>query len=469
MRRSLAAIIVAIAGASCHSGAPLPPAEAIVNGTVAGVRADTIDEQASIRIQQGKWEARNTSGATGFWDNIAVLDIASAERAAVSLDERTFAAALRLLMAGKPEDASVAFRAIANDARDPLVRIRARIGLTIALSWNSDWPALASIGEAADSSTASDPLMQQAAVEHWAHALGNFPPPRIDVPELPFTVALRRSEFGTPLVTVRINGKPREFWLDTGASMTLISTSAAVDAGVRLASDDTLALGVVSGHIGARAVMIDSLGLGGVVARGLSAALVNPDALRLDRRMVNGVMQSVQIDGVIGTDILRHVDLVLDAEEGTITMRKPRRDSRTVRNLFWVGYPVVRFVTRDGHTALFGLDTGADGTYITTSMLRKEPDTRVALRRGVIGGLGSAENQTKWVVRDLGLSDGDYALNLHNIPVAPERRWTFVTFDGIIGSDVALHTRLHLDFVNGVFDVRRPASTPGGPNVIVAH
>ena len=49
-----------------------------------------------------------------------------------------------------------------------------------------------------------------------------------------------------------------------------------------------------------------------------------------------------------------------------------------------------------------------------------------------------------------------------------DRRWTFVTFDGVIGSDVALASRLHIDFANGVFDVRPSAARlDGAPTVTV--
>jgi hypothetical protein len=182
------------------------------------------------------------------------------------------------------------------------------------------------------------------------------------------------------------------------------------------------------------------------------------------------VTETVQIDGVIGTDLLRHLDLVLDARAGTITIRRPRLEPRAVRNLFWVGYPVVRLVTSDGRPVLFGLDTGAEGTYVTTDVLKKLPRTPVAMRRRVIGGLGTETVNTRWVARELSLSDGDYAISMGNVPIVPERRWTFVTFDGVIGSDVALSSRLHLDFLNGVFDVRRSANDLlNAPNVVNSH
>lgn len=457
--------------AACRSGGvSLPAADAIVEGRLAApIATDTIDDNATVRIDRAHWRLR-TQGAPvrDFWSDIGMLDIASAERAATSFEERTFALALKMLMASNPEDAAVAFQALHLNATDNVVRARARIGLTMALSWQSDWPALSRIGADPDSADLTDSVAAQAGVERWGRALSLVPVPTIDVPDVPVTLPLRRSAFGTPVVTVSVNGHPHEFWLDTGASMTLLSDEVAVSSGVRLAAGDTLALGVVAGHIPARAIFIDSLSLGPIVARGLGAALVNKGALRLDHQMVNGTRQSVPIDGVIGTDLLRQLDIVIDAGSSTITIRRPRRDPRAVRNLFWVGYPVVRLVTKDGRPALFGLDTGAEGTYVTTSLLRKQPKTPVAMRRGSIGGLGSEQHTTQWVARQIALSDGDYAIALENVPVAPDRRWTFVNFDGVLGSDIALASRMHLDFLNGVFDVRK--SLPGnGITVTVGH
>ena len=471
--RVIAVFLVVVTAAACRSGGVrLPAADAIVEGlTDSTFAVDTIEDGATVGIKQARWVVRGRSANThDFWSDVAVLDLPAAEHNATSLDQLTFALALKELMASDPERAAVAFSALHVNARDVVVRSRARIGLTMALSWYSDWQALSRIGFDPDTAEATDSLSLQASVERWARALSAVPMPEIDVPESPVTMPLRRSAIGTPVVTVRINGHPHEFWLDTGASMTLLSAAVASEAGVLLAAPDSLALGVVAGHIPARAVLIDSLAFGPVVARGISAALVSSSALRLDHRVVNGAMQTIQIDGVIGTDLMRHLDLVLDAGAGTITIRKPHVDPRSKRNLYWVGYPVVRLVTSDGRPVLFGLDTGAEGTYVTTALLRKLPRTPVAMRRRTISGLGADQIKTEWVARSVSLSDGDYAIAMGNIPVVEERRWTFVTFDGVIGSDVALSSRMHLDFLNGVFDVRRSSRTlPGQVNVTVGH
>ena len=465
-RLAVAALLTAGA-AACRPGTLGPleaDAAAIVEGSAApGVRTDTTDERFTVQIDRARWSLRTRAEpARGFWDDIAVLDVPAADKAAKSMDERTFVLALRTLMASDPDGAAVAFNALHVQAADATVRTRARVGLTMALSWRSDWQALARIGHDPDSSEfRQETSVVQAGVERWARALADAPTPSVFVPEEVVTLPMRRSAFGTPVITVEVNGRPYEFWLDTGASMTLLSANVAVAARVPLAAPDTLALGVVAGHIPARAVIIDSLFIGPVRAHGVSAAVVNSDALRLDRTQHNGVVEAVPIEGVIGTDLLRHLDVVLDAAAGTMTIRRPRATANRARNLFWVGYPVVKLVTRDGRPVLFGLDTGAEGTYVTTSLLRKLPRTPIAARRMTLGGLGTEKHRTEWVARQVTLSDGDYGIALRNTPVMPDRRWTFVTFDGVLGSDVALASRMHLDFTNGVFDVR--------PSAIVTH
>jgi predicted aspartyl protease len=469
----LAAAALALAG-SCRSapaGPPVPDAESIINGSAGpGVRVDSIDAPFVVALERGRWQAREERGrAIDFWGAIGRLDLARAERAATTVDERTFAVALRTLMGGDPDAAAVAFGVLHRTATDLLVRTRSRVGLTMSLTWSSDWASIAAMETNQDSAGLdSDPRVAQATVERWARAFAGLPPVSITLPPVPMTVPLRRSVFGTPVVTVVVNGRPHEFWLDTGSSMTLVSAEVAIESGIRLASPDTLALGVVTGHIEARAVYVDSLAIGGFVAHGLTAAVVNREVLRLDRSVVNGVTRSIPIDGVIGADLIRHMDLVIDARAGTLTIRQPRKGGHATRNLFWVGYPVVRLVSHDGQPLLFGLDTGAEGSFVTSTLLRKLPRTPIAARRGKISGLGTETTLTEWVAREIRLSDGDYAIALRNTPVAPARRWTFVDFDGIIGSDVALGTRLHLDFTNGVFDVRPSEAVEKGVTVTVS-
>jgi hypothetical protein len=455
-------VVVAVATA-CRTASPgvEASAEAIIEGAAPhDVRIDTTDVPFRASLDRASWRVKpGITPSHSFWTDVADLDIESADADAKDFDERTFAAGLRRLMASDPEAAAVAFHALTRRATNPLVRAYSRAGLTMALSWYSEWRTIAELERepSSDSAFSADLSTRGASVERWAHAFADAAPPTVSFSKESIILPLRRSTIGTPVTRVMINGKPHEFWLDTGASMTVVSSSAAATAGIRLVANDTLSLGVVGGDVDARAAVVDSISIGGFTARGVAAALVDSRTLHLDYKRENGILVPVTIDGVIGADLLRRMDLVIDVANGTIAISKPQRDVHSVRNLFWVGFPVVRLTARDGHPLLFGLDTGAESTYVTMGFLRKLPRTRVATRRGQIGGLGGQKEKTEWVVREAAVSDGKYAMTMRNASISPDYPWNFVNFDGIIGSDIALGARLHLDFENGVFDIRPSA------------
>ncbi|MEP7000668.1 MAG: hypothetical protein ABI969_09330, partial [bacterium] len=198
------ALVITSAAVACRSGARLPAADDIVEGRVA-VPVDTIEEGTTVSLEHNRYSLRRSVvDARDFWESVAILDVASANAAARTLDERTFSLALTRLMLSDPDGASIAFRALHMKASDPAVRARARIGLTMALSWKSDWPALSAIGTDRDSTETADPEVAQAGVERWGHALFDVPVPVMDVPSSPVTLPMRRSAFGTPVVTVRV-------------------------------------------------------------------------------------------------------------------------------------------------------------------------------------------------------------------------------------------------------------------------
>ena len=93
-----------MAGAACATGgAREPDAAAIVAGAAGpGVHVDSTDAPFVVALERARWQAREgDSQALDFWTAIARLDVTRAARAARSVDERTFATAVRSLMASE--------------------------------------------------------------------------------------------------------------------------------------------------------------------------------------------------------------------------------------------------------------------------------------------------------------------------------------------------------------------------------
>ena len=181
---------------------PGPDADAIVEGRVdSTVHTDTITDQFTVALTAPRWSARTrVQEGTDFWTDVAVLDMASAQRAAQSLDERTFVFALQTLMASDPEGAAVAFGALLRERQGPdrprTLACRAHDGALLALRL----AALARVTTNVDSTFAdAAEADRQSSVERWARALADVPAPDVQIPDDPIVLPMRRSAFGTPV------------------------------------------------------------------------------------------------------------------------------------------------------------------------------------------------------------------------------------------------------------------------------
>jgi hypothetical protein len=413
-----------------------------------------------ISVKRMRVKPHAMAPPTTFWGSVSALDVPGARAEAATVSERFFTDALNSLANGDVGGAEVLFRTLLSDS-DPLVRGRARIGLTVALDAQGKWPELATLrtDDPPTSDSISD-LVDRAAVDSWAGVLRNVPQVEVDAPAAPDVERVLGSSVGTPIIKVEVNGHTHYFWLDTGATMSLLANDVAAESGVTPLTSDTLAIAAAEGRIAARPAIASVIQIGRVSIHNLPVALLDPSALRLDKRVSDGRILTVKLDGVIGSDVLRRLSVVLDMGAGTISLARPATRSPKQRSLLWIGYPVVRLLTRDGKSVLFGLDTGADSTIVTDAWMDKTPDPMLSLAKGRVDALGAGNATGLPVLRRVTVGDGEYVLRLTDVPIVQERRQTFVALDGVLGADVLAHTTLHMDITNGVFEIRAPGAAP---------
>jgi len=416
----------------------------------------TSDSGPEISVRRFRVQEHAVSALPTFWNVVSELDVASAKARASTMSERFFADALRSLANGDVASSEVLFHSLLEDS-DPLVRGRARIGLTVSLDAQGKWQTLASLPP--EIRTAGDTvgnLVDRASVDAWAGVLRDIPPVTLDAPTRPDIEPVLGSSIGTPIIKVYINGHERYFWLDTGATMSLISSEVAAECNVEPLTTDTLAIAAADGRIAARPAIANSIRIGMITVRNLPVALLDPRALRLDSRQAYGHLVTVKLDGVIGSDVLRRLSVVLDMGGGTISLAQPAAHASGKRSLVWMGFPVVRLLTRDGKPVLFGVDTGADSTIVTDAWMAKTPDPEVLPTTARVDALGAVHATNLPVLRNVTVGDGEYVLRLRGVPVVKERRQTFVTLDGVLGADVLSHATLRMDIANGQFSIRAP-------------
>src|SRR5438067_7599517 len=102
---------------------------------------------------------------------------------------------------------------------------------------------------------------------------------------------------GRLVVSARLDGKPYRMVLDTGASITSISTEAARELGIEAVGDTQ-----INDHIPAKLGVLHSLSIG--VAEHADVTVVIVD-------MPNARDSAVAFQGILGLDVLAHHDIVL--------------------------------------------------------------------------------------------------------------------------------------------------------------
>jgi hypothetical protein len=404
------------------------------------------------------------SGSHNFWEAMASLDTGYISRHPVTDVEREFARALGLVMSGRHNDAALALDGLRGTATDHTLVTAARLLMTAVLQYQDKWNLLAELDSMGRRNSGVDGSPDKAGVEQWANAFRKVPARRIAFPSNPVVLPLILSAAATPMIEVKIEGKQHTFWLDTGASMSIVSSGLAAQLGMKLLAPDTLEVATTTGRVPAQAGAISRLQLGAIDITNTTALIVDDNRMQVRIGNDVGTPSVVQIEGVIGYDIISRIDLRIDYVNRQVTLLKPVENAklpRTGRNLFWVGTPVVRLVTSKGIPLHFNLDTGAQETYSTDGLLAKTKASTFLGERRLIGGLAGVTVVHGRFVNELRATMGGQPLLLRKLMVFAPAFTSFVSLDGILGSDVGKSGLVRIDATNGLFLLEPPEKQRG--------
>ncbi len=390
-----------------------------------------------------------------YWEALAELYPAEAVAAAHTESEKKFAEALTNLMAGDLEKAEEGFAALRTTATDSIIRAGSRVIYTATLQYQEKWDVLAALKN--EPSQPKADRTDKASIEWWAVAFKDVPPKTIAFRSQSMMMPMSVSPVGTPLVPVRIGGKEYNFWLDTGSSMTMLASDVARDLNVVPLVPDTLEIVTSTGRVKAHPALLPLLQIGTIVVRNAPTMIVDEGLMQMREPRLVELTAKVKIDGIIGFDIIRQLDLEVDYGETQLRIRNPafsRRESD--RNMFWVGLPVVRLMSGDGVPLHFGLDTGAQQTFVTETMLDKlqMQAARVESRR--VGGLGGEISLRAPVLPDVRLFVRGFPILFRSAVVRAPVYQVLASLDGVLGGDVWNSGIVRIDMTNGIFAVRRP-------------
>lgn len=390
-----------------------------------------------------------------FWGALSELRPDAAVTYSRTFSQRLFATSLRAMMEGSFESAEPGFASLQTIADDSLLRGGARVAYSAVLQYEEKWSQLSKVLPLTEPNRDED----RAGVERWAAAFSEVPPKTLEFPTRPVVLPMTLSVAQTPTIPVRIHGRDYRFWLDTGSSLTIVSSDVAAALGLVPLTPDTLEMVTNTGRVRARPALIDRIDLGPIEVRNATAMIVHEKSMEMRAMGRDGGIPCAaaeKIDGIIGYDLIRRMDVEIDYTEGRVRLGDPaahRNREPDSRNLFWLGVPVVRVLNLDGTPLYFGLDTGAEKTFGTQSLVEKielKPNTRQSSSVGGLAGIASLEAS---IVHELPVDVRQHRLFLRELVIyAPVYR-TLVSLDGVLGADVLRAGVVRIDATNGIFAV----------------
>jgi len=409
--------------------------------------AVTVDHTAAARPLpkfKASWDYRD------FWNAINDINFSAARSLAESEDQRTLADALAEMALGHTATAEAMTRRLL-ETRDTLVQRAARVTYGALLSARADWRGLAEFAKQNGEGGFDD-----AGVATWA---SKFAETRTitEFTDSVVTLPLLRAKTGAPVIEVRVNGVRKHFWLDTGSSLSIITSSVANECRVSAIGTDTLEFLTAAGRLPARPATVASLSVGALHVTNAPAMIVAREALtlRADESSPGGP-QEIAIDGIIGFDVIRQLDLTIDDLNGRVIIRKPTSrpyDARLARNLLWFGLPIVVAITDHGTIVHFALDTGAEETYVTAGFTQKTHIRPISVERRIVHGFGGSTTQRGYLIPKTRLIIGATRIQIQRVFLYDAQYPTIFNIEGTLGGDASRGLSIRIDMTNGRFEI----------------
>ncbi len=360
---------------------------------------------------------------------------------------------MSLLANGDIESAETAFAAASQQRTDVNVAVASQVMLATTLRYERKWSQLRDLPLNSVLNGADKLLTGE--LEQWGKVFADAEPQIIEFPGEPLVLPMKVTAVGTPTIRVRINGNTYDFWVDTGSSMTVLSSAVAAEARVVALSTDTLLVRTFAGSAPVSAASVKRIEIGSIVVINCPAVIID-ESLMFLRASADGVPQrGIHVDGIIGWDTLRQFDLTMDYAEGTLTIAEPVRrttDVDTGRTLAWLGKPLVEVGTKLGGKLHLNLDTGAQATFLNASVIEKA-GAATKKSDGRVFGIAKTGRQMDRLIPFLTLKVGGKSLRLEDVIVYGPVSSGLINSDGILGSDVSRYGPIHIDATNGVFTV----------------
>ncbi len=254
---------------------------------------------------EGNPHIEKGNSVTDFWGAMDDIDFSFVESNPVTEDEKLFSRALEAALTGDTAVAESQLKDILGASQD--TRLLKESGdvlerLYIGRAAYADYVELATKRSAGGLGDTGNIALFRAFSEGPAESYSFSE----DESRMPLSLTYGKN----PVIEVSVNGKKRRFWIDTGASHTVLSAATAKACGVSaLDTGDTQPSALSgTGKVNIQAAIIPDLRIGSLRIANHPAYIL--PTKNMEYRFLG--IRMMKIDGIIGWAAIKHMDLEID-------------------------------------------------------------------------------------------------------------------------------------------------------------
>jgi predicted aspartyl protease len=280
----------------------------------------------------------------------------------------------------------------------------------------------------------------------------NFPQEKITFPlgDSVF-VPIKKFNYGnTPVVEVQINGKKKYFIVDTGVSISAVSSEVAKECGItqggsaigmRDANNVFKKSAASPAYI--REFKINNLNI-------LNHPIFVSDNLKLK---ILGITV-YKIDGIIGWSLLQKLKVRIDYQNKNILLSKSEKKNLNREMLNGIKSPFITTTATNGYKLFLHFDTGANGITLSDNA-KKKLEQKVSSEKTVTSfGVNKNRKEKEGIIENFSFFIGNYIFNLSEISVSKigVSSGNLIQLNGRIGNSPFLNGVVSFDYQNGIFE-----------------
>lgn len=248
------------------------------------------------------------------------------------------------------------------------------------------------------------------------------------------------------LIDIFCNDNKIPFVFDTGASVTVISTTVAEKIGAISLLDSATAGGNSGKPEVVSKCLIPSIRLGNNTIENIIGIVMPDDSLDFG---TDEEGNRLSVNGFLGWDIIHKFKWVIDPIARNFTIYSPIK-AEPKAHLHWDNMPIID-VLYNNDLMYFGLDTGN-----TESMFGKEfiPFLELLLKKSdTIVGVGGTSDENVYVAKDIQLNIDNKLIQLENISVLKRDVFPTNSFKvmGLLAADIIQNHKVMIDYINQDF------------------